>query len=478
MEYKIYDLELVQCFLMNYRRNLLDIRDLMLEYTIFHDIMGSGTELELLMVDSNGTIELTPIVGDETILLSFRTPSLQKLRTYVFRVYKIENRSKETVRSDVYILRAASQELISNENTSFSATYSGLPATSIVRSIYDRYLKATPTDHMHVRKKNLYLQETSGTHHFLFSRASPLQKINQICAEAETAASGLVRCYNDTGHLVETTPFSDGSRASNFVFYESYDGWYFRTLDSLLAMPPVEDFYLVDALLEEGRNTGEDTIRDYQKITSITFEKQLDTRENMHNGLYAHRVDTIDPILKKYTEDTFQYGRDYQKISHLELNLPYSHESIFGRPHEARSKNYIVSNLGENYTNKSYLAGALANDPQLQNPRRLHRFMKYDVVSRLQLNNIVVTVGIPGNTDIEIGAVVNLHIPQSSEIDEYMTRLNLLHGKKFFVTAVRHTYNKKDNTFFTVLECVKDTYAKKVLEESRELVMEEESILL
>ena len=56
---------------------------------------------------------------------------------------------------------------------------------------------------------------------------------------------------------------------------------------------------------------------------------------------------------------------------------------------------------------------------------------------------------------------------------DYMTKLNLLYGKKFFVTALRHTVNKEENTFFTVIECIKDTYARAVIEETTETIEDE-----
>ena len=78
---------------------------------------------------------------------------------------------------------------------------------------------------------------------------------------------------------------------------------------------------------------------------------------------------------------------------------------------------------------------------------------------------MVLAISIPGNTNMEIGQVVNIHIPQNASSVEYQKKENLLYGNKFFVVAVRHTYNKQDNSFFTVFEAVKDVYAKDIVEE-------------
>ena len=135
----------------------------------------------------------------------------------------------------------------------------------------------------------------------------------------------------------------------------------------------------------------------------------------------------------------------------------------------------MQSNIGENYNKQIYLLNAITTDPQIRNPREMHKWFKFDLASRVQLNNIVFTVGVPGNTDIEIGQVVNIHIPQNSGIEEYKKKQNLIYGNKFFVTAVRHTFNKQDNSFFTIFEAVKDVYAKKVIEETDVPIIEEVS---
>ena len=111
---------------------------------------------------------------------------------------------------------------------------------------------------------------------------------------------------------------------------------------------------------------------------------------------------------------------------------------------------YMISNIGEYYNKQPYLSKAITNDPQIRNPRKLHKFLKYNVAAKAQLSNIVLSITIPGNTKLEIGDVVNLHIPQSSELPELSKKLNLLYDKKFLVVSIRHTFNKKNNKFYTI----------------------------
>ena len=158
----------------------------------------------------------------------------------------------------------------------------------------------------------------------------------------------------------------------------------------------------------------------------------------------------------------------------------YSKDSIFSKSGSTSYQHYFVSNIGSesspDYYNIPYVNEKIKipykntkeseTDAQIRNPRQVHKWFSYDLISRTQLNNIVLTITIPGNTDIEIGHKVNLHIPQTSEVPEYMSKLNLLYNKRFFVIAVRHVINKNDETFFTTIECIKDVYGREIKEET------------
>jgi hypothetical protein len=130
----------------------------------------------------------------------------------------------------------------------------------------------------------------------------------------------------------------------------------------------------------------------------------------------SHSVETIDPITKRFTTDDFLYDTDYNKIAHLEKDVKlYSNKSLFKNKTNSPKMYYMQSNIGENYNKQPYLSNANSTDPQIRNPRTLHKFLNINYLSRLQLNNIVLSISVPGNTDIEIGQIINIHIPQNSE---------------------------------------------------------------
>jgi hypothetical protein len=447
--YKPGDVELKSCLLYNYNKKVIDIRHLTVEFNIYHDIFDHGITCELVLADSNGIVEFMPIVGEETLVISFKTPTFDNLLTYVFRVYSITDKNKSEQRSDVFVIHGVSQEGLSNQRKGVKKSYVDLPASTIVKSIYNEFLKPTEEEYGIIKKnKVLEIEETKDNVSLVVPDKKPFDVINYLAGEAESK--------NDQESL-----------ASNFIFFEDADGWHFKTIDSMLTQDAVENFFLVDAQVEQDKDMG-DKINPHQKISNLDFESQLDTLENLEMGLYFNTIETIDPITKRFTKDSYLYERDSSKIGHVEKsfnNRKYLTEnSIFKNDAGSSKSIMIISNIGENYSKQNFLNAAVTNDPQIRNPRKIHKFLKYDIASRLQLENISFSVTVPGNSDIRIGDIVNLHIPQSTSKKDFEKKVNILYDKRFFIIALRHTYNKKDNSFFTVFECVKDSFAKELVE--------------
>jgi hypothetical protein len=456
--------------LITYNGTIIPLRFIAQEFVIFHDMYQQGVYCEVAILDSKGIIEMAPIVGDELLVVRFKTPNTEKLLQYVFRVYKIENRREISGRSEAFVLCACSQELINNGRKSVNKSYIDMTGDNIIKAIYASYLEPKEEFGI-VRKKNLYLQETVENKSFVFPGVSPLKAINQVSIETQSKSRGTIKkyAYEKYSKPQEEIEFEETSLASNFIFYESYDGWYLHTLDYLLNKEKVEDFFLMDASLD-GQDKIKSKIKSHQIIMEIKKIRQFDNLERLNTGMFFHKIESIDPITKRFKTDTFTYSKDAKYISHTEKNKSlFSKKSIYSEDIDTSASLYMISNIGEDYSNQDFLVKAKGTDSQIRNPKKLHEWFKYNHASRLQLNNIVLEVTIPGNTDIEIGNIINLHIPQNTENELYLNKENLLFGNRFFVTAIRHNINSADDNFFTVLECVKDVYAKDIIGEEVKL---------
>ena len=76
--------------MVNFEGNVTDIRNLVSEFSIYENLFSNYLTGYLVMLDNIGFLERFPIIGEEFVELSFRTPEQKKL-TYTFAVYKVEN---------------------------------------------------------------------------------------------------------------------------------------------------------------------------------------------------------------------------------------------------------------------------------------------------------------------------------------------------------------------------------------------------
>lgn len=463
-------LKLNTCLLINYLGHVLDIRDILLEYAIYHDMFANGTKIEILIEDSNGIIEMLPIVGDETVLLEFGSPEdgQETSVSYFFKIYKIDNREKLKSRSESYMLHGISTEVISNNRKKVSKAYTNLLASEVITEIYNEYLKPTASEYGEgVLPVSLNIKETKEKKAWCFPTQKPLEAINYLCKEAEIKNSN--------------------KKGSNFVFYETHKNgteWHFNTLDNLLQQEPIDKntFSYAQQNISTQKTqktntraraaaaTGPESFTSlevfadkkaysFQKIENLKMIKQFDTLSNIQSGLYNNQIDVIDPLIKTFKSDVFLYDKDFSEIGHTQNQKMYTANSLYKKQEANTVKHYMVSNFGDEYSKIDYMSSAINKDNQIKFPRVAHNFIKYDISSRQQFNNIILEVTIPGNVEIDIGDMVKIIIPQSSSFEEYSTRKNLLfEDEKFLIIALRHTYNKEQDKFFTVFECIKDTY--------------------
>lgn len=294
-------------------------------------------------------------------------------------------------------------------------------------------------------------------------------------------------------YVVNITERTKKTKSSNFIFYENDDGWNFVTIDHLLyrdrsivgtnKFAKVQDFYFIDSRTEtSAKNIIGQTIRQDQKILELNFVRQMDNAENMDRGLYSSTVVCLDPLTKRIEFDSFIYDKDYKDIAHLETDLDgpqrvgiFAEKSLFIEKNvnnhktncdEFQHKNYVITNLGDEYNESDGLfKEARLRDHQIRNPKKFHEFLKYDYASKVQFNNIIINLTISGNSDIQIGHMINLNILSNNINDiEQKYLYNRLFGNEgnggfFLVVKINHAINFRDKSYVTHIECVKDTYA-------------------
>mgnify|MGYP003677740357 FL=1 len=101
--YKHFGIDIQQIALIAFDRSensLIDIKAMCFEIALFEDIESKSVHIQVGIEDGLGIIERMPLVGDEKIVISYRTPSFDDYVEAEFDVHQhsVINKSKERVR--------------------------------------------------------------------------------------------------------------------------------------------------------------------------------------------------------------------------------------------------------------------------------------------------------------------------------------------------------------------------------------------
>ena len=559
--YKHFGIDIQQIGLIPFNRSedsLIDLKAMCAEIAIFEDVESSSVSIQVLIEDGIGIIERFPLVGDEKIVISYRTPSFDDYIEAEFDVYKhsVINKSKERVRE--YAIIGISPEtkidLVSSVDTSYK-----LSGSETVKAVYNTYF----TNKSKLKNtKRIEVSDSFGTQYSIGNGRSPMAFINSIAKDSQ----------------------SEKYPASNYTFYETLDRkFHFKTLDELMQGEVVQDFYLADAGKSLGdiqRRAEKDTIFPYQVITDIEVKDGINGLRKIMGGGYRNSVRVVDPVTKTFSERTFDYLTDDKltqiakhktipkETSFLKDNTENIHSrlirstvlpppspasivrqgiadgvgdylaegapstldfftneeivpegsltSIFDQPEEDNTSSLqgttvggftvggAADSFGTDSTSTDSVQGTTVGgltvggaadefgtllgpgtditffeervtadtDPQYFYPKRRHDFAHLDVASRMLLDTITINCTVSGISNLHVGQVVNIFVPQESNDEEMLRMYNLFYGgdklkggkkdAKFLITKIKHAFNFNQGVYVTSFSCVKNSFANKV----------------
>lgn len=447
--YKHFGIDVQSISLISYKRTeetLIDIKGMCFSISIYEDIMGFSS-INVGVKDAIGIIERLPLIGDEKIIVSFKTPSLNDYVEAEFDVYKhsVLNRQSERVRS--YVIYGASPETKVNMVSSVDKTYK-LSGSETVKSVFESFFSSKK---FLSNPKEIEVSESFGTQYFSGNGRTPFSFIKYVAQESE----------------------SEKYPASNYTFYETLERkYYFKTLDELLDGEAVQDFYLADAGKLDDKEKGEDqSIKPYQVITEVAVKPGINGLLKIAAGGYRNSVKVIDPVSKTFSEKTFDYLED-TKLTKISKHKIIPEETSFLEINDEDLHTRLIR--GAVYSEEGYIQNNISeeSDPQYFYPRRRHRFAHLDIASRVLFDNISMNCTVSGISDLHVGQVVNVFIPQESNDEEMLKMYNLFYGgqkiiggksdARFLVTKIAHNINFDQDAYATTFTCVKNSFASEI----------------
>lgn len=421
------DFELTALQLISASAGMIDLSMIMIELNIFEDLFSPVITGTLLIADVNDLTNILPIRGYEYLRVSFNKIGENDTDAYskTFRIYKKSERTRIGLQPEIFILHFCSEELLINESTRVSKSYTNMPINKIIYDIGSSFLKINNERFL---EKNV--DPTSGIHEFIVPNWKPFQAINWLCQRA-------------------ISPVNSGA---TFLFYETQKGFHFKDLQALVKEKSVDKLIYgpkaVDPRDKDFGEFGESGIEDY------VVKNMFDTLSMMQTGGLAGTLIAVDPLRQSIKETKYTLPEQWNKTQHLNKYplTSYSKTRTGKALHESSEsfRRVHITTLGHDQ-----LSYARKQKTSLH-PNGVEQWFIPRTMYFSHLKQIKLEVVLPGHHKLQIGHVVDVEIPaaahhdpsESYDIDDHLSG-------RFLITALRHKIDRSAHA--CILELVKDS---------------------
>ena len=171
---------------------------------IFEDIENPFLSGDISFLDDHNVQNLLPLIGQELLKLKIRTPSMEKPAEIIDSLFYIKTLIASppvNATRKVIAFEFISLEALENQRRTMCRTLTGT-FSNIVENILRSDLKST---------KDFYVDQTVGINKIVATDISPLKLIKNILKQSVSEVYG----------------------SPTYMFFETLEGYHFRTLESL-----------------------------------------------------------------------------------------------------------------------------------------------------------------------------------------------------------------------------------------------------
>jgi hypothetical protein len=256
----------------------------------------------------------------------------------------------------------------------------------------------------------------------------------------------------------KAVPQSSGSATAGFLFYQTQDGFQFRSVDGLITQPPrtdINDTRVVYTYnqVNQAYDENDDKVNNDFRILNYYIEKNQNLIEKLKLGTYAsHRMffNPLDFSFSKPEEGKFKLEDYAGKSNNLgsQIKLPPlsdgSDLTLGDVPTRIITAVYDVGTL--NPATSLEVSSKINSDQTLYQSQSL---MRYNILFTQTLSIIV-----PSNTNLRAGDVVECRFPKITQSDakEYDTETSGL----YMIKELCHHFDA--NRSYTSMKLIRDTF--------------------
>ena len=292
------------------------------ELNIYEDLFSNMLKGTFTFKDTQGWAEMIPLIGDETLVISYSTPGGQgtqvdtnsqdptsqtaseEITRQRFKVYDCVEIGTEE-KTKIIQLSLVSEEYMFSKKMKVSKGYKGRSYSYMTKDIMKKLNKESE----HLNKK-LYIEETSSPQNVIIPNWTPFQAINFFASRSLSAD-------------VESMEQDEGSNnpsptarpiGSLFVFYEKFGtGFFYESIESMILKQKAKgNLPLYQYRPKVAQNISASPALQYFSVDKFEITNSFKTLENLGHGMFGSRLIAYDPIRMKYEDVKYDY---YEKTS-------------------------------------------------------------------------------------------------------------------------------------------------------------------
>ena len=372
----------------------------------YEDIIDPSLHVEISVVDTTGLIGKLPVRSGSAVRLKYTHPSQEDEVSLELVISNIVGHTIDNKR-EIYTLVCETKAALSNNTTRVTKKYKG-SISETVKSIVGLIGSKVNTD------------PTQNKYEFFGNYRRPFKCIADLCRKS-----------------IPTTVAKGGanSGSAGFLFFETLDGYQFRSIDALFAGKPQEDAYKMTPF-----KTGLDPENNFMLASEPNFKESHDINKKLRAGAYSTANWYYDIITRKVSFHNFRYNESVEKANDEDVT-PKDYRDFYSR---------IILGTIDHGTTSTPAEGAELATPQDQARTQAQASARYSALFSQSLD-----ITVPMNLSLRVGMVITINFPDLN-IDRSLAK-NSPESGNYMIARLSHEMGNP-NGDFTGLTLVRDSF--------------------
>ncbi len=419
------DFSLTEVNLYSHSGKKINLKSMIGEINLYESVLSASLQCSIVIQDIGGNlISNLPIMGEERIQIIIR--SNQKTYNLNYYVYKIDGRVMKE-KNQIYILHGISLEALKNENYRLCQKLDKVRAEDFVEEVLrkDGFSTKRLISDPSVYPYEMYIPNWRIFDAFVWMsrRTVPQHKRDSI----------------------------------GYLFYETFDGFNFRSIDSLIDSPNYPSNDIKYSFFQGNTKTG---IAERYRISNYSSPKAFDMYDDLRRGVFSHDCIYVDITNRTYRVFNTTADDFWESSSHLENVKPYKTDANGVQLLNRGSRFIYRPSTISTWDWKENINTTQQNniDPvNLNFEKSLYRnyFMQYN---RMEIS-------VPGDLDNRCGNVINISIPSPERTQDNRVIEDERISGRYLVHSIRHSILNRTQ-LKTIITLTRDSFGGQQIPDS------------